>query len=164
MLLLAEIANGAIAAGQGQHLPVTLWHWVAFCAGTVILLALDMFVFHRDSHEPTLRESAMWTVFWCTLAIVFNLWLWWWAEQSAAAGSAACAVVFDGLPRRMVVVDGQRVRVRGDLCVLRRAAEVSVSRAVLGGARRDCVAADVYPDRESVDQHSLCAAKYSARS
>ena len=58
MLLFAEIANGAIAAGQGQHLPVTLEHWVAFCVGTVILLALDMFVFHRDSHEPTLRESA----------------------------------------------------------------------------------------------------------
>lgn len=79
VLLFAETANGAIAAGQGQHLPVTLGHWIAFCVGTMILLALDMFVFHRDSHEPTLRESALWTVFWCGLAIAFNGWIWYWA-------------------------------------------------------------------------------------
>ena len=87
VLLLAEIANGAIAAGQGQHLPVPLEYWIAFCAGMVILLGLDMFVFHRDSHEPTLRESALWTLFWCTLAILFNLWLWWWAEKVQPPGA-----------------------------------------------------------------------------
>ncbi len=68
------------------NLPVTWVHWVAFCVGTFVLLALDMFVFHRDSHEPTLRESALWTAFWCLLALVFNLWLWWWAEQIAPPG------------------------------------------------------------------------------
>src|SRR5687768_2978360 len=47
-------------------------YWIAFCGGMVLLLALDMFVFHRHAHEPTLRESAMWTVFWCSLALVFN--------------------------------------------------------------------------------------------
>src|SRR5437870_4779517 len=36
-VLLAELANGAIAGAQGQHLPVTLEHWIAFCAGTVVL-------------------------------------------------------------------------------------------------------------------------------
>ena len=87
VLLFAEIANGAVAAGQGEHLPVTLWHWIAFCAATVILLGLDMFVFHRDSHEPTLRESALWTLFWCTLAMLFNLWLWWWAEKVQPPGA-----------------------------------------------------------------------------
>jgi tellurite resistance protein TerC len=58
-------------------LVVPSWFWVAFCAGTAILLVLDMFVFHRHAHEPRLRESAMWTVFWCTLAMVFNAWVWW---------------------------------------------------------------------------------------
>jgi tellurite resistance protein TerC len=78
MLLFAEIANGAIAGAQAQNLPVALGHWIAFCASTVILLTLDMFVFHRKAHEPTLRESAMWTVFWAGLAGGFNLWLWYW--------------------------------------------------------------------------------------
>jgi tellurite resistance protein TerC len=58
-------------------LVVSTWFWVAFCAGTVVLLFLDMFVFHRHSHEPTLRESALWTVFWCALALAFNAWIWW---------------------------------------------------------------------------------------
>jgi tellurite resistance protein TerC len=52
-------------------------YWLIFCAGTAVLLVLDMFVFHRKAHEPTLRESAMWTVFWCSLALGFNGWVWW---------------------------------------------------------------------------------------
>src|SRR3954453_21139741 len=85
-MLLAEIANDAVAAGQGQNLPVTIEHWIASWVVTVFLLALDMLVFHRKSHEPSLRESALWTLFWCALALVFNLWLWWWAEQIAPPG------------------------------------------------------------------------------
>jgi tellurite resistance protein TerC len=84
VLLVAQIANGAAAV---QHLPVGIEHWVAFCIGTVILLALDMFVFHRHSHEPSLRESALWTLFWCALAVAFNLWLWWWAERVVPPGA-----------------------------------------------------------------------------
>jgi tellurite resistance protein TerC len=96
VLLFAEIANAAVAAGQGQHLPVTLVHWIAFCAGTVILLAFDMLVLHRYSHEPTLRESALWTLFWCTLALLFNLWLWWWAEAVQPPGAPHALSFFTG--------------------------------------------------------------------
>jgi len=56
---------------------VTPIFWIAFCAGTVALLVLDMLVFHRHAHEPTIRESAWWTVFWCSLALIFNGWVWW---------------------------------------------------------------------------------------
>ena len=84
---IAEVARGAAAAGPPTHLPATVEHWVAFCAGTLVLLVLDMFVFHRKAHEPTLRESALWTVFWCSLAAVFNLWLWWWAAKVQPPGA-----------------------------------------------------------------------------
>ena len=53
------------------------WPWIAFGALVAILLALDLFVFHRKAHVPTLRESAWWTVFWCSLALVFNGFVWW---------------------------------------------------------------------------------------
>jgi tellurite resistance protein TerC len=56
----------------------TLWHWLAFAVLVTILLVLDLFVFHRDSHEPTLRESAKWTVVWCLMALAFNGYIWWW--------------------------------------------------------------------------------------
>src|SRR5262245_39648367 len=44
----------------------------------------------------------------------------------------------------MVSVDGQRVCVRRNFRILRRAAEVSISRAVLGRDRSDYAAADIY--------------------
>jgi tellurite resistance protein TerC len=79
-LLLAEIP----AAANAVPLRVEPIFWVAFCAGTAVLLALDMFVFHRKAHEPSLRESALWTVFWCSLALVFNGWIWYWAGHLRA--------------------------------------------------------------------------------
>jgi tellurite resistance protein TerC len=76
LLFAADVANAAAAA---PALTVPSWFWLAFCGGAAVLLVLDMFVFHRDSHEPTLRESALWTVFWCALALAFNALVWWWA-------------------------------------------------------------------------------------
>jgi len=60
------------------HLPVTLWHWFAFGVLVVVLLALDLLVFHRKDHVPTLRESFGWTVFWIALGLAFNGLIWWW--------------------------------------------------------------------------------------
>jgi tellurite resistance protein TerC len=59
-------------------LEVHWWHWVAFALLVVALLTVDLLVFHRRIHTPTLRESAGWSVFWIALALVFNALLWWW--------------------------------------------------------------------------------------
>jgi tellurite resistance protein TerC len=87
-----------LAAAEGpQKLPdlnVPTWYWFAFCAATVVLLVLDMTVFHRKSHEPSLRESAMWTVFWCSLALLFNAWLWWWAATQMGPAGTSHALAF----------------------------------------------------------------------
>jgi tellurite resistance protein TerC len=57
---------------------ILFWHWLAFGALVVTLLALDLLVFHRDDHAASLLESAGWTVFWCSLAAAFNGLIWWW--------------------------------------------------------------------------------------
>ena len=57
---------------------VELWHWFAFGALVLVLLVVDLGVFHRDSREPTLRESAWWTVIWCLIALAFNGLMWFW--------------------------------------------------------------------------------------
>jgi tellurite resistance protein TerC len=60
------------------------WHWIAFGAFVVVMLTLDLTVFHRKSHEPSLRESAFWTMFWCSLAVVFNGLIWYqWGGKHA---------------------------------------------------------------------------------
>ncbi len=61
-----------------------LWHWLAFGAFVITMLVLDLVVFHRKSHEPTLRESAFWTAFWASLALVFNGLIWYWAGARPA--------------------------------------------------------------------------------
>ena len=58
-----------------------LWPWVGFGSLVAALLALDLFVFHRRDRTPTLRESALWTLFWCALALVFNALIWWWQDK-----------------------------------------------------------------------------------
>jgi tellurite resistance protein TerC len=61
---------------RGRALVVDYWHWIAFGVFVTVMLTLDLTVFHRKSHEPSLRESAFWTCFWCSLAAGFNLLVW----------------------------------------------------------------------------------------
>ncbi|MEX0979319.1 MAG: TerC family protein [Pirellulales bacterium] len=70
---MAQIPARAAAAAD-----VSLWHWLAFGVFVVVVLVLDLFVFHRKSHDPSLRESAIWTLVWCGLALAFNGLIWAW--------------------------------------------------------------------------------------
>ncbi len=63
---------------------IQLTHWIAFAVFVTVMLVLDLTVFHRKSHEPSLRESAFWTVFWSALAFGFNAIVWWWLGGQAA--------------------------------------------------------------------------------
>jgi tellurite resistance protein TerC len=57
----------------------TVWVWVGFNLLVLTLLALDLGVFHREAHEVSLREAAIWSVVWIALAMTFNvaLYLFW---------------------------------------------------------------------------------------
>ena len=50
---------------------------MAFSGLVVVLLALDLLVFHRHDHEPSLRESAWFTIFWIAVGLAFNGLVWW---------------------------------------------------------------------------------------
>jgi len=60
-----------------------LYPWLAFAVLVVVLLALDLLVFHRHDHKPTLRESVGFTIFWIALGLAFNVFIWWWAGPHA---------------------------------------------------------------------------------
>ena len=49
--------------------------WVAFNVFVLVMLALDLGVFHRKSHVVGVREALIWSVVWISLALLFNLWL-----------------------------------------------------------------------------------------
>lgn len=48
------------------------WLYLAFTAGVLVLLALDLGVFHRDAHEVSVREAAVWSAVWIGLAFAFS--------------------------------------------------------------------------------------------
>jgi tellurite resistance protein TerC len=48
------------------------WFYAGFTAFILLLLALDLGVFHRHAHVVTFRESLTWSVVWVTLALAFN--------------------------------------------------------------------------------------------
>jgi tellurite resistance protein TerC len=49
-----------------------IWFWVGFNAFVLLMLALDLGVFHRKAHEVKLREAATWSAIWVAVAMVFN--------------------------------------------------------------------------------------------
>lgn len=50
-----------------------LWIWVGFNAFVLAMLALDLFVFHKDAHEVSLREAAGWSIVWIALGLAFGV-------------------------------------------------------------------------------------------
>jgi len=65
-----------LLAQAADHVETPLWFWEAFIAGVLLLLVLDLAVFHKSPHEVTSREALMWTIFWVGLAMAFNGWIW----------------------------------------------------------------------------------------
>ena len=49
------------------------WAWVGFHAFVFMMLALDLGVFNRRVHAPSMREAGIWSAVWITLALIFNL-------------------------------------------------------------------------------------------
>jgi len=52
--------------------------WFAFVGVILGLLALDLFVFHKDAHTVSVREATIWSIIWVTLGLAFGgvVWLW----------------------------------------------------------------------------------------
>lgn len=61
--------------------------YAAFMALVLVLLAIDLGVFHREAHVVTFRESLAWSVVWVTIALIFNYGLY--AYASANFGGEA---------------------------------------------------------------------------
>src|SRR5512144_3104015 len=47
------------------------WFYAGFTAFVLLLLALDLGVFHRHAHAVSFRESLIWSIVWVTIAMLF---------------------------------------------------------------------------------------------
>lgn len=46
--------------------------WIGFNVFVLIMLALDLGVFHRKAHEVNIKEALIWSIVWIALALIFN--------------------------------------------------------------------------------------------
>lgn len=58
--------------------------WIGFNAFILLMLALDLGVFHRRSHAISLGEATAWSVVWVVVSLAFNLGLLHWYGRTAA--------------------------------------------------------------------------------
>jgi len=49
--------------------------WLLFNLFVLLMLALDLGVFHRHAHAVRAREAAIWSAVWVSLALLFNYWI-----------------------------------------------------------------------------------------
>jgi tellurite resistance protein TerC len=87
---LASLASTATGDVPGADLVVEGWMWVAFLALVAVLLLADLFLFHREAHEISMREAAVTSVFWVALGVSFSLAIW------ALLGGAAAGQYLTG--------------------------------------------------------------------
>ncbi len=57
---------------------IPLWAWVGFFVFIAAMLALDLGVFQRESHEVKMKEALVWCGVWLALALAFNGVVWRW--------------------------------------------------------------------------------------
>jgi tellurite resistance protein TerC len=67
------------------------WFYLGFTALILVLLALDLGVFHRKSTVISIRQAARWSVVWISLALLFNVAFFYYANVALATDARLLA-------------------------------------------------------------------------
>ncbi|MDR3094357.1 MAG: TerC family protein [Bacteroidales bacterium] len=57
-------------------------YWVGFIAFVIIMLMLDLGVFHKKDTAVSVKEAVGWSIFWISLALLFNLGIYLWMDTN----------------------------------------------------------------------------------
>lgn len=52
---------------------ISIGYWVGFIIFVIIMLMLDLGVFHKKDTEVKVKEAILWSIFWISLALLFNV-------------------------------------------------------------------------------------------
>ncbi len=58
--------------------------WAGFTLFVLLMLAIDLGVFHKQSHAVSIREATIWTVVWIVLSLAFAALVWRWFGREKA--------------------------------------------------------------------------------
>ena len=83
-----------------------IWAWAAFVGFVLLLLFLDLGVFHRRAHVVTMKEALGWSAVWILLGLSFTVFIYFGYENHGVGlGSSVDAV--DG-----IVNDGRSAAIK----------------------------------------------------
>jgi tellurite resistance protein TerC len=83
MVVAASLFCARLTQTGGLLLMDGIWFWVLFNVFVLVVLALDLGIFHRDDHTISVKEALLWSGIWTLLAVVFNLGIWLWMGSQA---------------------------------------------------------------------------------
>lgn len=69
---------------MSYKLEVSIGYWIGFFVFVMIMLALDLGVFHKTDEEPSVKSSLLWSAFWIGLAFVFAGGVWYFGGKAPA--------------------------------------------------------------------------------
>jgi len=52
---------------------ISISFWIAFIVFVIVMLTLDLFVFHKKNTVVKVKEALLWSLFWISLAAAFNV-------------------------------------------------------------------------------------------
>ncbi len=73
-----------------------MWIWIAFIAFVLLMLALDLGVFHRKAHVVSVKEALAWSGVWITMGLSFSVFVYF-AYEGQWFGLGTVADAVDGL-------------------------------------------------------------------
>ncbi|MDR2775287.1 MAG: TerC family protein [Tannerella sp.] len=51
---------------------INITYWIGFIVFVIVMLMLDLGVFHKKNTEVKIKEALLWSLFWISLALIFN--------------------------------------------------------------------------------------------
>jgi tellurite resistance protein TerC len=73
--------NANAQLGKSMETIGTWWMWTGFAVFVVIAVIVDLFVMQKQgAHKVSMKEAALWSLIWFSLAFVFVGWLWWYLQ------------------------------------------------------------------------------------
>lgn len=52
---------------------ISIGFWIGFVVFVIVMLTLDLFVFHKKDQAIKVKEALLWSLFWIGLALLFNI-------------------------------------------------------------------------------------------
>ncbi len=60
------------------------WHYALFIAFVLVMLVIDLGVFHRRAHAIGHKEALAWSIVWVAISLTFNVGVWHWMGKEKA--------------------------------------------------------------------------------